>query len=334
MRRMALLLSTAFLLAATAAAGADAVGERSAGATSGKLRQLMSMKVLRIKSDAPGCEPNCPEWISAEGMIDESTLPQFKKVLKELGAKTLPILIDSGGGLVDESLAIGRLIRAHGLDIAVSKTVIPACAGPAAETEGCRQAKAHAIVPGHPRSYLARCASSCAFILAGGVHRFVGPAAFVGVHQLKTIQTSAQLLRKYRIETRTEWGIPVEVRRVLISEKRINEKTSVARTPDSAYVKVAKYFAEMGVTDGVMPIIKATPNASIHWMTRAELKATAMSTDATDAESIALGTVPRSPVLQRFDSRKEFGASPMSPPLPSVLIPSAPAKAAPVAPTR
>ena len=300
---------------AVAAAAQPAVpGVAAAPSASPRLPQIVPMKVLRVKASVPGCEPTCREWISAEGMIDENTLAQFKKVLKELGSRKLPVLIDSGGGIVDEALAIGRLIRAKGLDIAVTKTTFAPCAG----SDGhCNTSKSHSVMLGRPRAYLARCASSCAFILAGGVHRYVGPTAFVGIHQLKTLQTSAQLLRKYRIETRTEWGVPVEVRRILVSEKRVNEKTTVAKTPESAYVKVAKYFAEMGVADSVMGILKSAPNTSIHWMTRAELKATAMATDMIDAETLIFNPPPASQTNTQLGAFKQFGASPLPPPAPA-----------------
>lgn len=316
-------LSLALLaVAGVSAAGAWSMPETRTAVEVGaapKVPQLAPMRVVRVKSDQPGCEPDCPEWISAEGMIDENTLPQFRKILKELGTKKLPVLIDSGGGLVDDSLAIARLIRARGLDIAVAKTVPSACAAALPENDACRQAKLRGAPTGHPRSYLARCASSCAFILAGGVRRFVGPAAFVGVHQLKTLQTSAQLLRKYRIETKTEWGVPVEVRRVLISEKRINEKTTIAHTPDSAYAKVTRFFAEMGVSETVMPLLRSTPNSAIHWRTRAELKSTAMATDMADGEALVAANARKSPTLSRIDASKidasrEVGSSPLPPP--------------------
>ena len=110
--------------AAVAEPAASPAASPAATKASKNLPQLAPMKVVHVKSSAPGCAPNCPEWISAEGMIDDGTLAQFKKVFKEIGPRKLPILIDSGGGLVDESIAIGRLIRAKGLDVAVTKTVI------------------------------------------------------------------------------------------------------------------------------------------------------------------------------------------------------------------
>ena len=235
-----------------------------------------AMKVMLVTSAGDGCKPNCAEWIAAQGMIDSDTLPQFKKVLRALGTKKVPILIDSGGGVVDDSLAIGRMIRAKGLDVVVSKTTILKCEDGA---PGCKSGKSQGPVTGMPVARLSKCASSCAFILAAGKRRIVGPTAFVGVHQVKTLRTTAQIQQKFRIEKQTLWGIPTETRRTLISEKLVNQRTTEAKTPESAYAKIAKYFEEMGVHEPIMPILKSTPNSSIHWLTRSELKATAMATD-------------------------------------------------------
>lgn len=238
------------------------------------------MKVMLVTSAAEGCAPNCPEWIAAQGMIDTDTLPQFKKVLRALGSKKVPILIDSGGGVVDDSLAIGRLIRAKGLDVMVSKTTVLKCEDSA---PGCKGGKSQGSAVGMPVARLAKCASSCAFILAAGKRRIVGPTAFVGVHQVKTLRTTAQIQQKFRIEKQTVWGIPTETRRTLISEKLVNQRTTEAKTPESAYAKIAKYFEEMGVHEPIMPILKSTPNSSIHWLTRSELKTTAMATESEGA---------------------------------------------------
>lgn len=267
------------------------------------------MKVMLVTSAAEGCQPDCPEWIAAQGMIDSDTLPQFKKVLRAIGSKKVPILIDSGGGVVDDSLAIGRLIRAKGLDIVVSKTTFLKCEDGA---PGCKGGKSHGQlaggpVIGTPVARLAKCASSCAFILAAGQERIVGPTAFVGVHQVKTLRTTAQIQQKFRIEKQTVWGIPTETRRILISEKLVNQRTTEAKTPDSAYAKIAKYFEEMGVHEQIMPILKSTPNSSIHWLTRSELKTTAMATDG-EGQAAGGGERPRD-AAGSVEAFKTMGAS-------------------------
>lgn len=246
------------------------------------------MQVHIVRSADPGCEPTCAEWIAAQGRIDATTLGQFKKVLSQLGKRQLPILIDSAGGAVDEALAIGRLIRAKGLDVAVTKTELTPCAP--ADT-GCRKSKANGALLGRPKAHLSKCASSCAFVLAGGKRRYVGPATFVGVHQITSFETRVKVLRTYRVETRREWGIPVATTKTLVSEKRIAEKTTLTPTKETDYQKIARYFAEMGVGEGVMRALLVTPSTSIHWFSRAELVATSMATELMDGQQLVTGVV-------------------------------------------
>lgn len=245
-----------------------------------------AMQVHIVKSAEPGCEPQCAEWIAAQGRIDAATLRQFKKVLSQLGTRKLPILIDSAGGTVDDALAIGRLIRAKGLDVAVTKTEFTPCA---AADLACRKSKSKGALLGQPKAHLSRCASSCAFILAGGTRRYVGPWTFVGVHQFASFETQVKVLRTYRVETRQEWGVPVETRRTLVSEKRIAEKAVPTPTKVSAYQKVGVYFTEMGVGEGLMQALLATPNSTIRWLTRSELQATQIATDLVDGQQLITG---------------------------------------------
>ena len=69
-----------------------------------------------VRSAEPGCEPTCPEWISAEGAIVAATPARLKSLLKTLGGRKLPIVIWSPGGDVDAALALGRMIRQRKLD--------------------------------------------------------------------------------------------------------------------------------------------------------------------------------------------------------------------------
>ena len=58
------------------------------------------MDVFIVQSSEPGCEPNCPAWISAQGTIRPGVVAQLKSVLKKLGKQKLPVLIESPGGTV------------------------------------------------------------------------------------------------------------------------------------------------------------------------------------------------------------------------------------------
>ena len=136
------------------------------------------MRIVRVMSSDPACQPNCAEWIWPEGRIMPGNGAAFAKAIANLRGRRLPVLVSSGGGSLTDAAAMGQLIRQKRLAVAVARTLIercPARAGP------CPGPKGQAITGG------AKCASACPFILAGGVEMFVGPAAMVGVHQITAV---------------------------------------------------------------------------------------------------------------------------------------------------
>ncbi|RUW99710.1 hypothetical protein EOA27_35240, partial [Mesorhizobium sp. M2A.F.Ca.ET.037.01.1.1] len=86
-----------------------------------------TMRFVVVRSSATGCEPNCPEWISAEGTIEAGTPALFRRLLKTLDGRQLPIVVNSPGGNVDAALQLGRMIRKNKLDIAVGITEFSGC---------------------------------------------------------------------------------------------------------------------------------------------------------------------------------------------------------------
>lgn len=247
------------------------------------------MRVSIIRYAQPGCEPNCPEWIAATGRIDPTTPAAFRQAFARLGKRKLPVLIDSRGGSVDHALAVGRMIRARGLDVAVTRTVLTPCA---ATDTSCRKLHASGTLMGRPEARITICASSCAFILAGGVKRYVGPWTIVGLHEIKSTATMRRFQRLYRVERRYSWGVPVEVRRTLIRERTLSTQTIEMATGEKTYEKIKSYFAEMGVADGIMPILRSAPHSSIRWLRPNELRITALATDLVNGEQLLAVTPP------------------------------------------
>lgn len=246
--------------------------------------KLNPMQVVLVRSADPACEPACPEWIAAQGDIDASTVDRFRKVLKTIGGRRLPILIDSNGGTVDASFEIGRLIRAKGLDVAVSRTVLQPCQE---GDEACRRAIASGrAIKGLAREQQSRCASSCAFVLAAGTRRYVGPRSVVGVHQIATFQTQWRVLRKYKVWVKSVLGVPVETRKQLVSEQKLSEKVVQLPTRDSTYTRIRSYFTQMGIDARIVPLLLEAPPTSLRVLTRTELLETRMATDLLDGETV------------------------------------------------
>jgi len=241
------------------------------------------MQVHVVRSAHAGCEPQCLQWIAAQGKIVAGTLGRFKKVLRRLRGRTLPIFIDSSGGSVNEALAIGRLIRAEGLYLAVTRTVFTPCA-PANAT--CRKAKTGGELRGLAQARLSKCVSSCAFLLAGGARRFVGPGTVVGVHQI------SMTLRKYKVMTRRSFGAPVRTRKTLVAERKVGQKHAQVR---STYSSIRRYFAEMGIREDIMPLIMSAPNDAMRWLTRRELLATRLATHSISGEQLITGAATSTP---------------------------------------
>jgi hypothetical protein len=207
------------------------------------------MRIVRVMSSDPSCEPNCPEWLSLEGQIMPGAAAAFADAVSHLGGRRLPILIHSHGGAVADALTMGRLIRAKGLAVGVARTLIANCPGTASP---CAVARGAAITGG------AACASACALILAGGIERLVGPVPLVGVHQITTVLK------------RTEGVAHLTSTRKLYEQGWIDER-------------VTDYLTAMGVGDPVMTWLRITPAASIHWLSIADLSASHLATLALDA---------------------------------------------------
>ena len=214
------------------------------------------MRILRVVSSDPGCQPDCPEWISAEGAIAPGSAAAFAKVLADLNGRRLPVLISSRGGSVRDALTMGAMIRARGLAVAVARTLFANCPERA---RACPDPRGQAIAGGTV------CASACPLILAGGVVRLVGPAPLVGVHEITTIMK----------ETEGVEGLTKTV--------KLYQQDWVDRT-------VETYLTQAGVGDPVMTLMRKTPASSIRWLSLDEIKASGLATGTLDAAAPILAS--------------------------------------------
>jgi hypothetical protein len=253
------------------------------------------MTFTRVRSASPDCGASCPEWIAAEGRIMPNlTSTQLKRMIAGMGDKKLPIFIHSAGGAVEEAYAMGRLIRAKGLTVSVTKTDLVDCAKDDKAKDNnkdnneCRTLQAKGVRLGNPKPPLSVCASSCVFVLAGGVQRHVGPLSLIGVHQYESSVTQVQVLQKYRMVPHPRTG---DLVKEVISEERVSQRTIKTNTRDEVYDKSEVYFKEMGVTSAIMTPLRATPHTSMHWLSPSEVNDTKIATDR-KAGTQVLGLMP------------------------------------------
>jgi hypothetical protein len=226
------------------------------------------MRFVRVMSGGPACEPNCPEWISAEGKIVRGSAEALERVVGALDGRRLPIFINSAGGSVEDAMAMGRLIRSKRLAVAVVHTRIAPCP---ASVPSCGEARGAAETAG------AYCASACTLVLAGGVERYVSPLSFVGVHQLTQVLRKTTVKRAYKVRYVGIAWFKWEVSRKLVVVDR--STSTIKRAADSSVVDiVADYFSEMDVGEPVMELTLATPERQVHWLTAEELASSRLAT--------------------------------------------------------
>lgn len=134
------------------------------------------MRFVVVRSNQAGCEPTCPEWISAAGTVGAKTPALLKATLKTLAGRKLPLVLRSPGGDMAAAMALGRLIRKKQLNVAVGTTVFFGCQR---DQQNCtaNDRKGAAYI-GKVVSAGA-CSQACTLVLASGVRRLAGEGTIV-----------------------------------------------------------------------------------------------------------------------------------------------------------
>ena len=114
------------------------------------------------------CQPDCRGWVSAVGIVTSDSPREFEEFAKGRQLAGATIVLDSSGGSVNDSIALGRRFRSLGALTTVGTTVRKQTA------QGERASVA-------PEAY---CESMCVFLLLSGKTRYVPPVAHVRVHQI------------------------------------------------------------------------------------------------------------------------------------------------------
>src|SRR6202171_5260314 len=114
------------------------------------------------------CQPNCRGWVSAVGIVTADSPSDFDEFARgrQLGGAT--IVLDSSGGSVNDSIALGRRWRNLGA---------LTTGGISVQTQTAQGVRASVA----PEAY---CESMCVFLLLSGKTRYVPEAAHVRVHQI------------------------------------------------------------------------------------------------------------------------------------------------------
>jgi hypothetical protein len=136
--------------------------------TSARAGAALEERKLPMKFSWIDCQPNCRGWVSAVGIITADSPREFDEFARgrQLGGAT--IVLDSSGGSVNDSIALGRRFRSLGALTTVGTSIVKQTA----------QGNHASVVPE------AYCESMCVFLLLSGKTRYVPDAAHVRVHQI------------------------------------------------------------------------------------------------------------------------------------------------------
>ena len=205
------------------------------------------MTVVIVRNSFPRCEPNCPEWIAAEGEITDGTPAKFREVFKRMGKKQLPIIIRSPGGSINAALEIGKMVRKRKLDVAVGSTRFQDCAP---NEKSCKLSKEYkGIYRGTAWGYYGFCNSACPLILAAGTARLASVETSVGVHKPKIVWNQERVY--YRETYRMVNGKKKVLKRTVTGRKRGKDKVTFEFSKQLRK-KLADYYASMGVDRAIM----------------------------------------------------------------------------------
>src|ERR1700710_61260 len=155
------LLCAAALCIALTGPVATSGGSAHAGGT-------LEERKLPMRFTWVACQPNCRGWVGAIGIVTADTPKEFDEFARtrQLGGAT--VVLDSSGGSVNDSIALGRrwrnlrLLTNLGIRIATRPL------------QGDRAGVS-------PEAY---CESMCVFLLLSGKTRYVPESAHIRVHQI------------------------------------------------------------------------------------------------------------------------------------------------------
>ena len=133
------------------------------------------------------CPPNCAEWISLEGDIDETALPKLVAALEHLEGPR-PLVLSSRGGDLDSAIALGRFVRERQLDVIIGRTISQECQTGRSEPRLCED-ETYVFEVGQVDTAGVKplCTSVCPFVLAGGIQRVVDDSISIHLDSLASL---------------------------------------------------------------------------------------------------------------------------------------------------
>ena len=201
------------------------------------------------------CGPGCSEWIAADGQFDEGSAARFRAFLARTKVTNLPVFFNSNGGLQEEAMAIGRVMRERRMRAGIALTRPQICAPEPDARAVCETArKSGKPLMSEWTSFDATCNSACGFAVIGAAERWVPPGATIGIHS----PAYYCFLRSGRI-------VAPMGDSALATQCRKFVKQGAAQ--------LAAYTREMGIDPGFIAAMEQVPHTEARYLSREELHA-------------------------------------------------------------
>lgn len=253
----------------------------SAGAAEVAGGQPMQFRL--VHGDMGQCrgDNSCPDWISAEGQIMADSPRKLQKLLKKLGNRKLPIVVNSPGGDVKAAMEMAYAIRKQKLSVAVGRTRSRAC--PYAEPICSAAIAKDGSIKGEPFSAGAVCFSACPLFFTGGIERVFSSFAFMGVHQITTTYSEV------RVQYRTEYEM-VDGKRKILSKKEIGRKFvgryDTTKLDKAQKARLVGFLGKMGVDKALVDLMLGTDPNGIHLISQMDALRLKLTTELADAVAL------------------------------------------------
>jgi len=202
-----------------------------------------------VKGTADGCGRGCDSWIAAEGQIDAGAAARFRKFLRQLGDRHLPIYFDSPGGNLEQALAMGAMLRERPVIARVGRTVVTECGFEAQDSEVCiRLKQSGREFHGDVWTRGAMCNSACPYLILGAATREIAPDAVLAVH-------SPRVVVNFR------GGVPTQEMRAKVVERGLERADRL----------LSSYIPKMGAEPGLLVLARTIKFEDMHILTREEI---------------------------------------------------------------
>jgi hypothetical protein len=267
-----------------------------------KLIYEAPMRVVVVRNSFPTCEPDCPQWISAEGEITSTTPAAFRRVFKQIGSKNLPLIIRSPGGSINAAFEIGNMVRKRKMTVAVGFTLYRGCRPDEVTCKLPKEAKG--VYVGSISEYDAFCNSACPMILAAGTTRLASSVAYVGLHQPKT-EWSREWVR-WRDTYKMVNGRKKILKRTIISRKIVKGKTTYG-LDKGLRKKMGNYYKTMGIDLAILDEMMRAKYEDMYWLPDAGRDRLRLRTSASSAAVLGNVSVAK-PAVSGIESCSIKGA--------------------------